>query len=79
MVSVAMKWFTPDKNKTASQAPTESLLRSLKRRSLRLKRTKPPPNLQEKRKSDMIMNVHLAFCDYCCNPCILLPCIKEVL
>lgn len=52
MVSVAqaMKWFTPDKNKTGSQAPPESLLRSLKRRSLRLKRPKPP-NLQEKRKS----------------------------
>ncbi|XP_014245359.1 centaurin-gamma-1A isoform X2 [Cimex lectularius] len=55
VVSQAMKWFTPDRNKSAAQPPAESLLRSLKRRSLRLKRPKPQV-LQEKRKSDSFVN-----------------------
>ncbi|CAB0012706.1 unnamed protein product [Nesidiocoris tenuis] len=50
-----MKWFTPEK-KSSHQGPSESLLRSLKRRSLRLKRPKHPQasQLLEKRKSDCV-------------------------
>ncbi|KAF6206880.1 hypothetical protein GE061_018116 [Apolygus lucorum] len=55
-VSQAMKWFTPEKK--SHGGPSESLLRSLKRRSLRLKRTKHPAAAQllEKRKSDSFVN-----------------------